>query len=189
MGRVTSKANEAKSKMKRSSDMPTSRFERGWLWSVVQHATARPRSRPFDVCGISELYTFWSLWQVWKYGGLVKLYYFACKCPFKDWHIHSDYGRSPLLGATYRHIIHGNPLQSAQVHIYNWHDRQRGIVTIIFWRYRLLTIYTKATFAVLNYLHHGRLNRPNALQTLKMRKMKDETSFRHVPDTVELLNT
>jgi len=26
--------------------MPTPRFEHGWRWSLVQHATARPRKRP-----------------------------------------------------------------------------------------------------------------------------------------------
>ena len=30
MGGVTSKGNEAKSKMKQLSDMPTPRFEHGW---------------------------------------------------------------------------------------------------------------------------------------------------------------
>ena len=30
MGRATSEGNEAKSKMKRPSDMPTPRFEHGW---------------------------------------------------------------------------------------------------------------------------------------------------------------
>jgi len=47
MGRATSKGNAAKSKMKQPSDMPTPRFEHGWL-SVVQHATARPRRRPLS---------------------------------------------------------------------------------------------------------------------------------------------
>jgi len=42
MDRVTSKGNEAKSKMKQLSDMPTPRFEYGWSQrSVVQHATVR----------------------------------------------------------------------------------------------------------------------------------------------------
>ena len=39
VSRATSKGNEAKSKMKHPSDMPTLRF-------VVQHATTRPRRRP-----------------------------------------------------------------------------------------------------------------------------------------------
>ena len=50
MGRATSKGNQAKSKMKQLSDMPTPRFEHGWCWSVVQHATARPQRRPICVC-------------------------------------------------------------------------------------------------------------------------------------------
>ena len=47
MGRATSKGNEAKSKMKHPSDMPLPRFEHGRYWSVVQHATARPRRCPY----------------------------------------------------------------------------------------------------------------------------------------------
>jgi len=46
MGRATSKGNETKRKTKQPSDMPTSGFDHGWQWSVVQHATARPRRRP-----------------------------------------------------------------------------------------------------------------------------------------------
>ena len=38
MGQVTSKGNEAKSKMKLPTDMPTPRFELEWEWYVVQHA-------------------------------------------------------------------------------------------------------------------------------------------------------
>ena len=46
MGQETFKGNEAKSKMKQPSDMPTPRFEHGWQWYVVQHGSARPRRRP-----------------------------------------------------------------------------------------------------------------------------------------------
>ena len=46
MDRATSEVNETKSKVKQPSDMPTPRFEHGWWWLVVQHATARPRGRP-----------------------------------------------------------------------------------------------------------------------------------------------
>ena len=39
MGRATSIGNEAKSKMKHPSDIPTPRFDLRWYWSLVQRAT------------------------------------------------------------------------------------------------------------------------------------------------------
>ena len=68
MGGATSEGNEAKSKMRQPSDMHTPRFEHGW--SVVQHATPRPRRHPQTIVGDLEYFIVnrYTISRVYLYG-------------------------------------------------------------------------------------------------------------------------